>query len=128
APPLNIRGVDRDVQANVDAAAAYLRLIRDKYVNDPALKEPDLSLMTFAAYNAGPGNFWRMRQAAIASGANPHLWFNNVEAAAAKLIGRETVEYVANIFKYYIAFQLAEERLEAKKESQPSAPPAAPPH
>ena len=117
APPLNIRGVDRDVQANVDAGAAYLRLVRDRYVNDPALKDPDRTLMTFAAYNAGPGNFWRFRQAAAASGLDQHVWFNNVETGAAKLIGRETVQYVANIFKYYISFKLAEERLEAKKES-----------
>ena len=119
APPLNIRGVDRDVQANVDAGAAYLRLVRDRYVNDPALKDPDRTLMTFAAYNAGPGNFWRIRKAAIASGLDPHVWFNNVEKGAARVIGRETVQYVANIFKYYISFKLAEERLEAKKESLP---------
>ena len=119
APPLNIRGVDRDVQANVDAGAAYLRLVRDRYVNDPALKDPDRTLMTFAAYNAGPGNFWRFRQAAAASGFDQHVWFNNVETGAARLIGRETVQYVANIFKYYISFKLAEERLEAKKESLP---------
>ena len=120
APPLNIRGVDRDVQANVDAGAAYLRLVRDKYVNDPALKDPDRTLMTFAAYNAGPGNFRRFRNAAAASGLDPHVWFDNVETGAARVIGRETVQYVANIFKYYISFKLAEERLEAKKESQPA--------
>ena len=99
APPLNFRGVDRDVQANVDAGAAYLRLVRDKYVNDPELKEPDRTLMTFAAYNAGPGNFWKARSVAAASGLDSHVWFNNVETGIAKIIGRETVEYVGNIFK-----------------------------
>ena len=118
APPLNIKGVDRDVQANVDAGAAYLRLVRDRYLNDPALKDPNRTLMTFAAYNAGPGNFARIRRATVASGLDPHLWFNNVETGAANVIGRETVQYVANIFKYYISFKLAEERLEAKKESR----------
>ena len=118
APPLNITGVDRDVQANVDAGAAYLRLVRDRYVNDPSLKEPDRTLMTFAAYNAGPGNFLRIRRAAIASGLDPHLWFNNVETGAAKVIGRETVQYVANIFKYYVSFKLAEARDQAKMESK----------
>ena len=121
APPLSVKGVDRDVQANVDAGAAYLRLVRDKYVNDPTLKDPDRTLMTFAAYNAGPGNFWRIRKATAASGLDPHVWFNNVETGAAKVIGRETVQYVANIFKYYISFKLAEERLEAKKESRPAS-------
>jgi membrane-bound lytic murein transglycosylase MltF len=121
APPLNIRGVDRDVQTNVDAGAAYLRLVRDRYVNDPTLSDPDRTLMTFAAYNAGPGNFLKIRRVAVASGLNPRLWFNNVETGAAKVIGRETVQYVANIFKYYISFKLAEERLAEKKESE-SAP------
>lgn len=74
--------------------------------------------MTFAAYSAGPGNFLRIRRAAIAGGLDPHIWFNNVEAGAAKAIGRETVQYVANIFEYYISFKLAEERLQARKESQ----------
>ncbi len=118
APPLNIRGVDRDVQANVDAGAAYLRLVRDRYVNDPTLKDPDWTLMTFAAYNAGPGNFLKIRRAAIASGLDPHIWFNNVETGAAKVIGGETVQYVGNIFKYYISFKLAEERDAAKAESR----------
>jgi membrane-bound lytic murein transglycosylase MltF len=117
APPLNIRGIDRNVQANVDAGAAYLQLVRDRYVNDPALRDPDRTLMTFAAYNAGPGNFLRIRRAAVADGLNPHLWFNNVETGAAKVIGREAVQYVGNIFKYYISFKLAEERLEEKKNS-----------
>ena len=122
APPLNIRGVDKDINANVAAGAGYMRLIRDKYVaaTDPLLKDPDLTLMTFAAYNAGPGNFWRMRDAAKADGLDPNRWFNNVEFEAAKLIGRETVEYVANIFKYYVAFKLAEERIDAKKPDPPS--------
>ena len=89
-------------------------------MNDPTLKDPDRTLMTFAAYNAGPGNFWRIRDAAVARGRHPHVWFNSVEEEAARLVGRETVQYVANIFKYYISFKLAEERLEAKKESQPA--------
>ena len=31
-----------------------------------------------------------------------YVWFNNVEEVAAKRIGRETVQYVSNIYKYYI--------------------------
>ena len=33
------------------------------------------------------------------------MWFRNVEVAAARVIGRETVQYVSNIFKYYIAYK-----------------------
>jgi hypothetical protein len=32
-------------------------------------------------------------------GLNPNVWFNNVEIAAAQVIGRETVQYVGNIYK-----------------------------
>ena len=34
---------------------------------------------------------------------------DNVEVIVARKIGRETVRYVRNIFKYYIAYQLAAE-------------------
>jgi membrane-bound lytic murein transglycosylase MltF len=49
-------------------------------------------------------------------GLNPNIWFNNVEVIAAEKIGRETVTYVSNIYKYYIAYSLvAEEQEEHKK-------------
>jgi hypothetical protein len=45
------------------------------------------------------------------------VWFNNVELIAAERIGAETVTYVANIYKYYIAYKLAVEiRAERDKE------------
>jgi membrane-bound lytic murein transglycosylase MltF len=37
---------------------------------------------------------------------DPNVWFKNVEIVAAKRIGRETVQYVSNIFKYYVAYKL----------------------
>lgn len=43
-------------------------------------------------------------------GLDPNVWFNNVELVAAKEIGQETVTYVANIYKYYVAYQLAVEQ------------------
>ncbi len=83
-----------------------------------SLQQDPLHDRSFAAYNAGPGNFLRIRRATIASGLDPHLWFNNVELGAAKEIGRETVQYAASIFKYYVSFRLAEERDAAKTESK----------
>ena len=47
---------------------------------------------------------------AEAEGLNPNVWFNNVELIAAKEIGAETVTYVSNIYKYYIAYQMAAEK------------------
>ena len=32
--------------------------------------------------------------------------FSNVERIAAKRIGRETVQYVSNIYKYWVAYKL----------------------
>jgi membrane-bound lytic murein transglycosylase MltF len=84
--------------------------LRARYVNDPALSETDRVLMTFAAYNAGPGNLRRFRAEAVKMGLDPNVWFENVEQAAARIVGQETVQYVGNIYKYYVAYTLAEHR------------------
>lgn len=62
--------------------------------------------MTLAAYNAGPGNLRKFRREAQKMGLDPNRWFNHTEQAAAKIIGRETVQYVSNIYKYYVAYSL----------------------
>ena len=41
-------------------------------------------------------------------GLDPNRWFDNAEVGAARLIGQETVQYVGNIYKYYVAYSLAE--------------------
>ena len=43
------------------------------------------------------------------------MWFHNVEYVAADRIGQETVTYVSNIYKYYIAYRLLLENQAAKK-------------
>ena len=43
-------------------------------------------------------------------GLNPNIWFNNVEVVAAKRIGRETVQYVSNIYKYFVVYSLLEKK------------------
>ena len=56
------------------------------------------------------------RSLAAQRGLDPNVWFNNVELMAAEKIGRETVTYVSNIYKYYLAYQmLAEERAERER-------------
>jgi membrane-bound lytic murein transglycosylase MltF len=60
-------------------------------------------LFAFASYNAGPARVISLRKKAAKMGLDPHVWFHNVEVVAAKEIGRETVQYVSNIYKYYIA-------------------------
>jgi len=63
-------------------------------------------LMTFASYNAGPGRVRQLRREAEKRGLNPNIWFGNVERVASERIGRETVTYVSNIYKYYITYRL----------------------
>lgn len=70
--------------------------------------------MAFAAYNAGPGNLRKMRRLAEKAGLDPNQWFLNVEVGAARLVGGETVQYVGNIYKYYVAYKKIRERAEAR--------------
>lgn len=38
--------------------------------------------------------------------ADHNQWFGNVELVVAKEVGQETVQYVNNIYKYYVAYKL----------------------
>jgi len=108
---------------NIHAGTKYLRFMVDRYFKDAPMDPVDKMLFAFASYNAGPAKVARLRKEAKASGLDPNVWFNNVERIAAKRIGRETVQYVSNIFKYYVAYKLVEdERLEREraKEQKPT--------
>ena len=96
-----------DLENNVHAGAKYMRWLRDNYFNDPEMTREEQTLFTFAAYNAGPGKVKQLRSEAKEMELDPNIWFDNVEVVAAKRIGRETVQYVSNIYKYWIAYQLA---------------------
>ena len=77
----------------------------------------DRTLFAFASYNAGPARVATLRTEAREMGLNPNKWFNNVEVVAAKDIGRETVTYVRNIYKYYVAYVLVAEQEAARREA-----------
>lgn len=62
--------------------------------------------MVFASYNAGPTRIARLRKQAATDGLDPNKWLGNVELVVARDIGQETVEYVSNIYKYYVAYKL----------------------
>jgi membrane-bound lytic murein transglycosylase MltF len=72
-------------------------------------------LMTFASYNAGPGRVRQLRREAAQRGLDPNVWFGNVERVASERIGRETVTYVSNIYKYYITYTLLSEQRERRE-------------
>ncbi len=113
--PINISNIEK-LENNVHAGVKYLRHIYDTYYkNDKAVDVPNKLLFTFASYNAGPSRVQSLRRQAAGMQLDPNRWFHNVEIIAAKRIGRETVHYVSNIYKYYIAYRLTIENLMQKK-------------
>jgi membrane-bound lytic murein transglycosylase MltF len=93
-------------EPNIHAGVKYMNFIRNRYFNDPEIDRFNQTLFALAAYNAGPARITRLRNKATQQGYDPNLWFDNVEIIAAKEIGRETVQYVANIIKYYVAYRM----------------------
>ena len=102
---VGITGIDK-LENNIHAGAKYLAFLRDRYFDDPAIEPPARLDFAWAAYNAGPARVRRLREKAAKRGLDPNKWFFNVEQLAAEEIGRETVDYVANINKYYLAYTL----------------------
>jgi membrane-bound lytic murein transglycosylase MltF len=107
-----------EIEPNIHAGVKYMRFMMDQYFKDEPMDNVNKALMTFAAYNAGPGRVRQLRLETQKRGLNPNLWFNNVERVASERIGRETVTYVNNIYKYYLTYRLLtaqRERREAAK-------------
>ena len=116
-PNINIPDIER-LENNINAGTKYLRFIFDRYYKDEPMDKVNKMLFAFASYNAGPAKINELRKNASAMGFDPNVWFNNVEIAAAKSIGRETVQYVSNIYKYYISYQMVFKQAEKKQASQ----------
>jgi membrane-bound lytic murein transglycosylase MltF len=98
------------VEPNVHAGVKYFRFMMDQYYKDEPMDNVNKGLMTLASYNAGPGRMRQLRAEAAKRGLNPNVWFGNVERVVSERVGRETVEYVSNIYKYYIAYRLVLDR------------------
>jgi len=108
---VNIPNITK-IDPNIHAGAKYLRFMTDTYFADvPEMDKLNRMLFAFASYNAGPAKIAKLRQKAEKMGFDPNIWFNNVEVVAAKEIGRETVQYVSNIFKYYVAYRSISEKM-----------------
>jgi membrane-bound lytic murein transglycosylase MltF len=103
------------LENNIHAGHKYLRFLQDRYFSDPEIDTLNRYLFSFAAYNAGPVKMIRMRKEAGENGLDPNVWFQNVEVIAAKRIGRETVQYVSNIYKYYISYNLSQSKHDKSK-------------
>jgi len=108
ASPINVRDVTT-AGGNILAGVKMLRNIEDQYFNDSNIDQLDKTLLVFASYNAGPTRIAKLREQARSQGLDPNKWFENVELMVAQNIGQETVTYVGNVYKYYIAYKLAQE-------------------
>lgn len=112
--PINITDVDTNIERNIEAGVKYMRFMMDEYFKDAQMDEVNKCLFAFASYNAGPARIAGLRKEAAARGLDPNVWFQNVELIAAQRIGRETVGYVSNIYKYYVAYRLTMDRISAR--------------
>ena len=109
APPISIPNVT-NANNNIHAGAKMLHDIQQRYFDDPGLDLTNKTLMTIAAYNAGPSRISRLRKRAKDEGLDPNQWFGSVELVVAEDTGQETVQYVRNIYKYYVAYKLTQEQ------------------
>jgi membrane-bound lytic murein transglycosylase MltF len=103
------------LEPNIHAGVKYIRFVIDQYFAREPMTELDRTLFAFAAYNAGPSRIQRFRAEAAKRGLDPNVWINNVEVVAAEKIGSETVTYVSNIYKYYVAYALTVQQMEARR-------------
>lgn len=116
-----ISGIDKSADRNIEAGAKYLRYLTETYIDDAAVNPINRQLFALAAYNAGPGNLRKFRRKTTEMGLDPNIWFGNVENGAARIVGRETVQYVGNIYKYYIAYSLYEEGAKQRSDAKADA-------
>jgi membrane-bound lytic murein transglycosylase MltF len=103
------------VEPNVHGGFKYLRQIYDRHLDTEGLDEQNRTLFAIASYNAGSGRVAQLRAEAAQKGLDPNQWFNNVELIAARRVGHETVVYVRNIYKYYVAYKMQLDTLEARR-------------
>ncbi len=115
-PNVGIDDIAR-LENNIHAGVKYLAFLRDRYFADPQITAENRLALSWAAYNAGPANVRKMRAKAEQMGLDPNVWFGNVELAAAGTVGPEPVQYVRNIFKYYVAYALVRDRLLASTDT-----------
>ena len=111
---LNVGDIS-EVEPNIHAGVKYMRFMMDQYFKDEPMDDLNKVLMTFASYNAGPGRVRQLRRETEKRGLDPNVWFNNVERIASERIGRETVTYVSNIYKYYITYRLVADQRERRE-------------
>jgi membrane-bound lytic murein transglycosylase MltF len=115
---MNVGDITKE-EPNIQAGIKYSDLMMEKYYGKEPMDDLNKILFSFAAYNCGPARVKQLRAEAAQKGLDPNVWINNVEVIAAARVGAETVNYVSNIYKYYVAYKLIavqeEQRQKAKQ-------------
>jgi membrane-bound lytic murein transglycosylase MltF len=114
--PISIENID-NLDNNIHAGVKYLRFLLEQYYKDAPMDRINRGLFAIASYNAGPNRIRQLQRKASQQGLDPNRWFNNVEQVAAREIGRETVQYVSNIYKYYLAYEMITRQTAARTQA-----------
>ena len=116
-------GIDdiTEVEPNIHAGIKYMDYLRGRYFSDPQITPLNQALLALGAYNAGPSRMISLRRKAAEQGYDPNVWFDNVELIAAQDIGRETVQYVANVYRYYLTYRMVAMQELVRKEAREAA-------
>lgn len=102
----NIKGSE-NAENNINAGIKYLTWIKNRYFDsNPEMDQQARFRMAIAAYNAGPARVIQARKKALNLGLDPNKWFRNVELAMLKMGYPEPVNYVSEINKRYLSYQL----------------------
>jgi membrane-bound lytic murein transglycosylase MltF len=107
-----------ELEPNIHAGVKYIRYVIDNFYAKEPMSALDRTLFAFASYNAGPGRIQSLRREAARRGLDPNVWFGNVEFVTAEAIGQETATYVANIYKYYVAYALVADAEQRNREAR----------
>jgi membrane-bound lytic murein transglycosylase MltF len=117
-PPINIPNI-KTADNNIHAGVKYMRYLIDKFYAREQMDILNEELFALAAYNCGPGNVRKLRRKTLERGLDPNIWFDNVEILAAHHIGRETVQYVSNIYMYYRSYQALQHYKDLREKKNP---------
>lgn len=114
---LNVGDITQ-LDPNIQAGIKYMRFMMDQYYKNDPMDDLNKMLMTFASYNCGPNRMKSLRKETLARGLDPNKWFGNVERVTSEKVGQETVTYVSNIYKYYIAYKLSLEQMQQREKAK----------
>ena len=115
---LNVGDITK-VEPNIHAGVKYFRFMMDQFYKDEPMDELNKGLMTLASYNAGPGRIRQLRRGDGAARPQSRTSGSATSSgSSSERIGRETVQYVSNIYKYYVAYRLVLDREQARERAR----------